>query len=150
VPSEPFSAPSQLETTNPQATRPWPHVLDPLNGYLKAVQHQLAGNDESSFNFSCDSKSLPVSEVVTSACEQWGARVDDVVEFNSQPSNLIEARTLDLDSTKSREILNWSSKWTQEEAIESAIAWWKNFKILRHSPAELCNSEIKHSMEPLK
>jgi CDP-glucose 4,6-dehydratase len=145
-----FTTGNKLFIRNPQATRPWQHVLDPLHGYLKAVQHQLAGNDESSFNFSCDSKSLSVSEVVTAACEQWGSRVDEVVEFNSQPNNLIEARTLDLDSTKSREILNWSSKWTQEEAIESAIAWWKKFKVLKHSPAELCNSEIKYSMELLK
>jgi CDP-glucose 4,6-dehydratase len=140
----------KLIIRNPKASRPWQHVLDPLHGYLKAVQHQLAGNDEAAFNFSCDSRSLTVSEVVATACTQWGIGVNDVVEFNDQSNNLIEARTLDLDSTKSRKILHWSSKWTQEQAVESTISWWKNFETLGHSPTELCNSEIEFSMETIK
>lgn len=144
-----FTTGNKLHIRNPQATRPWQHVLDPLHGYLKAVQHQLAGNDESVFNFSCDSDSLTVSEVVTSACKKWDARVDDFVEFNDQPNNKIEARTLDLDSTKSRKILHWKSNWTQEEAVESTVSWWKNFKVLGHPPAELCDFEIKHSLRPI-
>jgi CDP-glucose 4,6-dehydratase len=145
-----FTTGNKLLIRNPQATRPWQHVLDPLHGYLKAVQHQLAGNDVSALNFSCDSNSLTVSEVVTSACKKWGARVDDVVEFNDQPNNKIEARTLDLDSTKSRKILHWKSNWTQEEAVESTISWWKNFKVLGHSPAELCDFEINYSLGQIK
>ncbi len=145
-----FTTGDKLFIRNPQATRPWQHVLDPLHGYLKAVQHQLAGNDELTFNFSCDSDSLTVSEVVVSACERWGARVDDVVEYNRQPNSLIEARTLDLDSTKSRRILHWSSKWTQKQAVESSISWWKNFKTRERSATELCNSEIQFSKETMK
>ena len=137
---------NKLHIRNPQSTRPWQHVLDPLHGYLKAVQYQLSGNDESAFNFSCNSNSLMVSEVVSSACQKWGAKVNEVVEFNNQPNNVIEAKNLDLDSTRSREILHWSSKWTQEQAVESTVSWWKNFKALGHSPAELCNSDIKHSL----
>jgi CDP-glucose 4,6-dehydratase len=121
-------------------------VLDPLHGYLKAVQHQLAGNDEAAFNFSCDSASLTVSEVVRTACTQWDVKVSDFVEFNNSSDNLIEARSLDLNSTKSRLILGWKSNWTQEEAVQSTVSWWKNFRMLKHSPVELCNSEIARSM----
>jgi CDP-glucose 4,6-dehydratase len=135
----------KLLIRNPQASRPWQHVLDPLHGYLKAVQHQLAGNDEAAFNFSCDSASLTVFEVVTMACAQWEVKVSDVVAFNDLSDNLIEARSLDLDATKSRSTLGWKSNWTQEEAVQSTVSWWKNFKLLKHSPAELCNSEIARS-----
>lgn len=137
-----FATGNKLLIRNPNATRPWQHVLDPLHGYFKAVQHQLAGNDESAFNFSCDSNSLKVSEVVTIACEHWGIRLDDVVEFNTQPNDITEANILELDSTKSRQILHWKSKWNQTQAVESTISWWKNFVILKHSASELCDSEI--------
>jgi CDP-glucose 4,6-dehydratase len=136
----------KLLIRNPQASRPWQHVLDPLHGYLKAVQHQLAGNDEAAFNFSCDSASLTVSEVVTTACAQWDVKVSDIVAFNNQSDNLIEARSLDLNSTKSRSILGWKSNWTQEEAVQSTVSWWKNFKLLKYSPAELCSTEIAQSI----
>lgn len=136
----------KLLIRNPQASRPWQHVLDPLHGYLKAVQHQLAGNDEAAFNFSCDSASLTVSEVVRTACTQWDVKVSDAVEFNNLSDNLIEARSLDLNSTKSRLILGWKSNWTQVEAVQSTVSWWKNFRMLKHSPVELCNSEIVRSM----
>jgi hypothetical protein len=36
--SEPFAEGKVLKIRNPQATRPWQHVLEPLRGYLMLAQ----------------------------------------------------------------------------------------------------------------
>jgi hypothetical protein len=49
---------------NPKNTRPWQHVLDPLLGYLLAIESMLSANlNVFALNFGPEGKSLKVSEV---------------------------------------------------------------------------------------
>jgi CDP-glucose 4,6-dehydratase len=52
-----FITNSSIEIRNPNSTRPWQHVLDPLSGYLLALAKDT---QENTFNFSPSSDSLTV------------------------------------------------------------------------------------------
>jgi len=132
-----------IEIRNPQSTRPWQHVLDPLFGYYLAAQYALTNNDEQAFNFSSESSSLQVGEVVDLACVTWGDQAKNYVSRSSTSNSTLEAEKLDLDATKAQTILNWKSQWTQSQAVIDTINWWKKFEMEKFSPNELCKDEVK-------
>ena len=48
---------SPLLVRNPRSTRPWQHVLDPLHGYLLALEKSLSNEIAPAYNFGPESKS---------------------------------------------------------------------------------------------
>ena len=136
-----FNAGYPVEIRNPNSTRPWEHVLDPLFGYLKATEHALGGNGESTYNFAPSGSSLSVREVAQISQKTWGqgARV-----LSLGTSDDFEAITLELDSSRSRDVLKWIPAWTQEDAIISTIDWWKKILLEKASPAEACASDLEY------
>ena len=117
-----------LNPRNPQSTRPWQHVLDPLRGYIMALEALMAGTHLSALNFGPLGKSLTVKEVIEIGISEWdGGTVNPMnIEIESTSTQL-EASALELDSSLSKNLLNWSPKWSQEEAIRSTISWWKDY-----------------------
>ena len=60
---------------NPGAIRPWQHVLEPLSGYLCAVEHlwERRPNFPECWNFGPDSDSeVCVEDVASQICRLWG------------------------------------------------------------------------------
>ena len=110
---------------NPLSTRPWQHVLDPLHGYLLALEAILAGTEILSLNFGPDGKSLTVKELVEVAVAEWP--VNTAIEFgNEKQINNVEAENLQLDSSSAKDFLAWKPIWSQYEAVTSTIRWWKS------------------------
>ncbi len=109
---------------NPKSTRPWQHVLDPLIGYLKAMEFILAENvDLNGFNFGPNGQPLQVHEVIKLALSEESPE-HKLIEIIS--SGLIqEAHTLSLDSNLARSKFGFIPKFTQEEAISMTIRWWE-------------------------
>ena len=123
-----FLAGNNLVPRNPRSTRPWQHVLDPLQGYILALEAMLAGQQISALNFGPTGNSLSVEEVLRIGSNEWDGRKLDI--FDSQSiftTSNVEASTLALDSSLSKELLGWSPRWSQEDAIKSTISWWKSF-----------------------
>ena len=59
-------------------------------------------------------------------------------------SNLnAESIYLDIDPSLAISNLNWKPRWTQEEAIEKTINWWKEVLIKKASPIEVCMGDIE-------
>ena len=117
-----------LYPRNPQSTRPWQHVLDPLRGYIVALEAVLAGKNFPALNFGPSGKSLTVEDVLRIGVDEWDGRI--MVPRNYQtndPSIKLEASVLQLNSHYAQELLNWSPRWSQEEAVRSTISWWKNY-----------------------
>jgi CDP-glucose 4,6-dehydratase len=57
----------------PNAIRPWQHVLDCLNGYLKLINHQLSSGVGGEWNFGPDlAEKHSVGDLVTTFAEKWG------------------------------------------------------------------------------
>jgi CDP-glucose 4,6-dehydratase len=112
---------------NPGATRPWQHVLDPLEGYLMVAERLLlnAGNSEPhAWNFGpVASETWRVDRLVEMAARCWGsATASWVADGSTQPH---EAGTLALDSARARVYLAWQPRLTVAQAVEWTIAWYQ-------------------------
>lgn len=128
-----------VSVRNPNSTRPWQHVLDPIVGYVMAAEANNESIQLSAFNFGPSGASLSVAEVCTIA----KSNLDFNIKFEDQSaSKPHEANLLDLDSTKAREDLLWENIWTQNEAVSSTINWWKSVLSLEMSADEACERDL--------
>jgi CDP-glucose 4,6-dehydratase len=110
---------------NPQSTRPWQHVLDPLLGYLMLGRQLLLGHQEfaEAWNFgpSADD-SLSVADVVTLCQQAWSALR---VKHESKLGAPHEATRLALDCAKAQARIGWRPVWESHTAIERTIDWYR-------------------------
>jgi len=120
-----------LVVRNPDAVRPWQHVLNPLSGYLMLAERLLAGEAAEAWNFGPDAADeRPVSDLVERLARRWP------FEVRVQHDSGQEAPVLRLDSTKARERLGWAPRWDLETAIEAIVEWYAG------SPREATLSQI--------
>lgn len=108
---------------NPDATRPWQHVLEPLSGYLMLAE-RLCG-DASAFsegwNFGpVEQDCRPVQWVVQRLIHQWGAGASWQRDGGEHPH---EARFLQLDINKSQKRLGWKPRWPLEGCLQRIVDW---------------------------
>ena len=131
---------------NPQSTRPWQHVLEPLYGYLLTAS--MLYNEPARFsgpwNFGPDTDSIrTVGELAQKIIECWGSGSTEVAEIKNAPH---EARLLHLNCDKARSLLGWRPRWGFERAIEETVGWYK--EVCSGSPAlEVSRRQIKEYME---
>ena len=134
----------QVVVRNPDSTRPWQHVLDPLVGYLMIAEAALNGFNLQSVNFGPDEISLSVREVIDAINSKGSLgpiRNLYIEEVGSQPNK--ESRFLDLDSNLARHELGWRPKWSQVEAIQATINWWKSVLVDNLTPEEACQLDLE-------
>ena len=114
-----------ITVRNPNAIRPWQHVLEPLGGYLLLAG--LMDKEPLSFlgayNFGPKPEDhLMVKELVELSIKNWGNGTWKDTSDTNQPH---EAGLLKLDISKAKEKLQWQPKLKAEEAIEWTIDWYK-------------------------
>lgn len=117
----------KVSIRNPKATRPWQHVLEPLNGYLHVGQKLLEEKVEfgEAWNFGpSDEGSICVEEVVLHVKQYWD-KID--YEINQTPNQLHEANLLKLDCSKAHIKLHWKDVWDSEKTFEKTVKWYKAF-----------------------
>lgn len=112
---------------NPEAVRPWQHVLEPLAGYLTLAERLF--NDGASFaeawNFGpSDSDARPVRDLVSELSRLWG---DGAAWQSVAPEQIHEAHLLRLDSSKARAQLGWTPRWSLDRTLAETVAWYKTF-----------------------
>lgn len=113
---------------NPNSTRPWQHVLEPLSGYL-LLGAALDRNDDlqgEAFNFGpAAEQNYSVGELVTKMSQYWEkVRWADVSGGVAGPS---EAGLLKLNCDKALHYLNWLPVWGFEETIKETINWYRTY-----------------------
>jgi CDP-glucose 4,6-dehydratase len=112
---------------NPEATRPWQHVLEPLSGYLMLGQKLLEGEKEfaDGWNFGPDDGSnVSVLKIIEGIRQEW-ERVE--YEVRTDTNNPHEAGLLKLDCSKARLKLHWRPVWDIRKTIEVTTKWYKEF-----------------------
>ena len=136
-----FRSGGRIHIRNPQSTRPWQHVLDPLHGYLLALEAMFSGLKLNSLNFGPAEESLTVREVAEIAAANWSQKV--TLDFSNESlKEQVEAKILKLDSSKSLEILGWKSIWSEADAVKSTILWWHKVINESSSPNQQCLEDI--------
>jgi CDP-glucose 4,6-dehydratase len=134
---------NELVIRNPESTRPWQHVLDPLWGYLLALNSIIDGSSQTAFNFGPVEESLSVSQVVQELQKRWDLTATVKVESISPH----EAKLLDLDSSLARRELDWRPIYGQREAINKTQQWWDQNLDFKVSEQEICLSQIREFLE---
>ena len=135
---------------NPNAVRPWQHVLEPLSGYLWLASLLWNGNEKfsSGWNFGPDEESnLKAGEVVDSVIKHWGeGSWDKPVNSDSEPH---EANLLMLDHSKAKEHLYWMPTYDIEAALQATTEWYKAF-IQGKDPKGLSINDIEQYVKRAK
>jgi CDP-glucose 4,6-dehydratase len=109
-----------LKIRYPEASRPWQHVLDVVNGYMILAQTKNSG----SWNFGPIKKKIfRVNDILleikkTNFCLKW---------IFERPKKKEESINLNLNTKKAQKKLKWQPKWEIEQAINETNDWYKKF-----------------------
>lgn len=121
---------------NPDSTRPYQHVLEPVVCYLSMAASQY--NDpsvEGCYNVGPDDEdAVSTAKITTMFCNCWngesslsdGIKADHKISWiNKSVGGPHEAGFLKLDCTKIRETLGWEPVWNIGRAMEELVKWYK-------------------------
>lgn len=122
-----FEQGRRVQIRNPNAVRPWQHVLEPLSGYLVLAQRLF---DEPGFaegwNFGPDdSDTRSVEWIVRHLASIWGGEAAWVVDGGQHPH---EAGYLKLDISQARTRLGWNPRWDLPQALERTVEWQRAWR----------------------
>ncbi len=114
-----------ISLRNPEAIRPWQHVMALIHGYLVLAGRLLEGDPIAADNWNFgpahnDAKSVRL--LVERLSTAW-KRPDIVFAEGGFP----ETRFLHLDSTKARALLRWCPPLTFEQTVQLTAEWYRDF-----------------------
>jgi len=112
---------------NPNAVRPWQHVLEPVVGYLSLGMHleKQPIDFSQAYNFGPESDdALSVVKILQLAITAWGSGKYQIEQAENQPH---EAGLLKLDISKAISELKWQPKMHTQEAVSMTIDWYNLF-----------------------
>jgi len=113
---------------NPQAVRPWQHVLDPLAGYLSLAEHLYRNGTgfNGGWNFGPnDSDTRPVSWLAERLVYYWGGGAQ---WHTWEKPQVHEAHVLKLDCSKARTKLGWQPRLDLESALAWTVSWTQAYQ----------------------
>lgn len=112
---------------NPNAVRPWQHVLEPLAGYLLLAEKMWESGPEFSegWNFGPnDDDAKPVEWIVNEMTGQWQEGASWKIDGRDHPH---EAHYLKLDCSKAKNRIGWHPRWGIEQALRQIIVWHRAY-----------------------
>ncbi len=109
---------------NPNSTRPWQHVLDPLSGYLwLAARVKRDSTLAQAWNFGPSDESVrSVRDLVEAFIAAWGNGAWKQAGDASAPR---EADLLSLSCEKARQQLGWTPTWSFSSAVRQTTRWYR-------------------------
>ncbi|MFT3902309.1 MAG: CDP-glucose 4,6-dehydratase [Niabella sp.] len=116
-----------IKIRNPNAIRPWQHVLEPLTGYLMLAAKLFAEGAKyaEGWNFGPDEDDAKNVEWITKTlCGLWGNQAVYEVDKGPHPH---EAKYLKLDCSKAKTELGWHPHWDILKTLSSIVDWNKSF-----------------------
>ena len=130
---------------NPDAIRPWQHVLEPLAGYLLLAERLYTEGEPwaEAWNFGPhDSDARSVSWIVEQLIAECGSASGWMLETNAQPH---EAQYLKLDCSRARQRLGWSPTWDLDACLKEIASWHKAWTRGDDMQAESLNTIARFS-----
>ena len=126
---------------NPEATRPWQHVLEPLGGYLLLAERLSADPSlATAFNFGPQLEAnRKVRELVAEALRHWPGRWED----QSDPKAPHEASLLNLVTDQAHHLLGWSPRWDFATTVERTVGWYWQVQDSKASAMACCLADLE-------
>lgn len=131
-----------VDIRNPNAVRPWQHVLEPLAGYLMLGQklEQSPFEFSQAYNFGpYEDDALTVENIVNFSIESWGTGSYKILELLNQPH---EASLLKLEISKAINELKWKPKMNSKQAVVYSMDWYKEFFSKPKSIVDFTSNQI--------
>ena len=139
-----IEAGQSVNIRNPHATRPWQHVLEPLNGYLILAEKLYTQGSAfaEAFNFGpAEEDAKPVKWIVEQLTQSWGDGAAWHLDSGTHPH---DAHYLKLDCSKARASLDWQPRWHLDQTLQAIIVWHKMHRAStgRQDMQALCLQQI--------
>ena len=116
-----------LKIRQPEAVRPWQHVLEPLSGYLFIGQRLFEGRKEfaEAWNFGPRKEDVAtVHNIVAQAQDSWPNFKYEVSQCSDRCH---ETECLRLDCSKAEMELQWIPVWDRRSSVHRTIRWYRSF-----------------------
>ena len=147
-----ISSKTPLLIRNPNATRPWQHVLCLVHGYLLLLNRILSGTIKRSteplgeaWNFGPDpSDCISVAELMDKMAQNW-----TTASIETSHSSVYEANYLKIDPTKAKHRLGWRPSIAIEKAVELTAEWYKVYQINPEKLDALTHQQTENYFAPL-
>jgi CDP-glucose 4,6-dehydratase len=141
-----FAAKEVLKVRNPDAIRPWQHVMEPLLGYMKLAEKLCKTGVQygGAWNFGPDySDAKSVEWIVRQLATDWGEEAHWQVDDQPHPH---EAKMLKLDWSKAADTLDWRPTMPLNQALQFASAWYRR-RNAGEDPRTVTLEQIKQFMQ---
>ena len=130
---------------NPNSTRPWQHVLEPLYGYL-ILAEKLYKNESSkitkqqSWNFG---PNISNCKSVMFVASFFAKKLKLKIKVLKKQNKIFKPEThlLRLNNTKSKKVLKCNPKWNLIKTLNKILEW--NQLIKNKKPRDVCETQIK-------
>lgn len=121
-----FEQGKPVQIRNPQAVRPWQHVLEPLRGYMTLAERLVEQGPAfaEAWNFGpMPHDEQTVGWIVQNLAQLWGDGANWAVDQGPHPH---EANHLRLDISKAQSQLGWTPALGLQQALEKVVRWYKD------------------------
>lgn len=138
-------AKKSLIIRNPEATRPWQHVLEPIFGYLKLgiCLYKDPVKFSTAWNFGPEIKDiLSVNEII-----EVGQKLGSIGEVVYKKGSYSEAQYLMLDIKKAKKELGFKPIWNAEIAIQRTFNWYNNFYFNEINVNQLIKDDVDNYLK---
>lgn len=131
-----------LSIRNPDAVRPWQHVVEPLAAYLciaQSLYHDagLAG----AYNLGpADASAVSVGKVIALAKQVYGPAAVDMPSLTAQPH---EAQVLRLNVDKAEQVFGIVPVWDVHTALTKTINWYRQVGLGAVDARTACLNDIQ-------
>jgi CDP-glucose 4,6-dehydratase len=116
-----------VRVRNPNAIRPWQHVLEPVHAYVQLAHKmwEAAPKFAEAWNFGPpDRDARSVRDIVQMVVQNWGPGARWEQDPGDHPH---EAHYLKLDCSKAALLLGWRPRLDIETAVDWTVSWYKRW-----------------------
>lgn len=135
----------EIYLRQPQATRPWQHVLEPLSGYLVLGKH-LFENPSSyngeSWNFGPTNQSIKtVLELTENIVDEWEGYSKAKIKIDKSENHPYESTLLHLSIDKAQTLLEWTPRLSFSSTVKLTRDWYDKV-INAENPVNVTKDQI--------
>ncbi len=118
----------KLIIRNPNSTRPWQHVLEPLSGYLllgqKILDNKIRINTQPSYNFGPNTKNCQRVKFLIKSIQLL---TNKKIKFSiSKKKEFSESKLLRVNIDKAKKELKWTPKLNLHQTLDFTCQWYKS------------------------
>lgn len=126
---------------NPNSTRPYQHVLEPLYVYLEICEKQYKDRKyEGYYNVGPDDcDCVTTGDLVDKFCNSWGDNLTWINKYDGGPH---EAAFLKLDNQKIKDTFGWAPRWHIDETINKIVEFTRIYLKNKDTIPEEMDREI--------